>query len=1496
MKRTTICGITAAIVLISTECFATGRGIPSSIQEFTPAMTKTRVNSPLRMRSRTVRAHSQAAPPALTPMLKIPGTNTQLCGAYVYSDKWAEKDDNGNYLYEMNPGIYTIPARPDGDIVCNASISGLSGMIAGVKVNSQYYAITLTGSGEYAYLSTYSTTTWNRSSYQEVDIVNVPIDLTYDPVTKKCYGFFYNDNDYGEYSRFCSYSTYTGEATDIAEMTRAGFAIAANASGELYGIWGYTGWLVKIDPKTGVVDQIGRTGIYPGYQNSLTFDDTTGKLYWASNDEDGNSALYEVNTETGVATLIRKFADNDTYVGIYALPYSVPDTAPAAVTNLNVEFADDTALTGYVTCTAPTTSVNNATLSTTLSILIDVDGVQTVVEDVQPGAAVKSPLLTFNEGKVNITVTPCDANYRGEEATISTFAGMDLPGAPANVLLSDNEGIPTLTWEAPTAGANGGRFDASSLKYRVVRYPDAKVVATDLTDLTFADTEFNGMAAISYDVIAVNAKGESQATRSNSMVFGQGFTIPFLEEFATQSAYDLWTVVNVNGGSTWSYNASSGVANYKYDDTLPGDDWLISPKFKLEAGKTYELTFFAKTLYNKYPENFKFMLGTSLEPSSMTTLITDCPQFMNTKGETRRVFFTAPATGDFFLGVYCYSYATGSNKGWTLTIDNVGLSEVSGSVPAAVTDLSVTAAPQGALSATVAFTAPTLDSNGEELTSTMDINLYRLGEDAPATTFSDVAAGESLTWTDSAITASALMTYRVVPQNFAGPGAEATASAYVGVDVPGQVGDLKAVETDNAITLTWTAPTQGANGGWFDASAVTYRVVRSDGTILAESQTATSYSDTDVPATTQELRYYLVTPYVGSSKGTYANTPYEVYGKPYAAPATETFPAADMRYYPWISESDGPQYTWSLETAGVNPTTADYNGDTGLAMFISTEQTAGITGTFASPKFDISAVADPELSFMMYHSEATDPAKNDQLTVAVSVDGGEWSDLPDATFSRDNGTTGWMRHALSLESFKDAKYIRVRFSAKALGEKNIHLDNIAIDQRRTTDIAVASFTGASRIAAGYDADYTVKLNNNGAEAVSAAQVSILANGNVIAEAAAENIGVGASVDLNMKVNMPQTGDYQLTALCATPGDQNADNDSAQCSVSVVAPVIPSPFNLSGNAAADAVTLAWSAPSQRGAVTDDVESYTDWAIANVGDWSMVDRDMDVTYYINKDLESYPDQSSPKAFQVCNAATLGIDIWDEGTPHSGNKMFMSVASVNRANDDWLISPRLNGSSHTISFYAKSFTTDDIAPERMNVLYSMSDTDPVNFVKLNSSEYIEVPAAWTKYSYLLPEGAKYFAVNCVSEDSFALFVDDLSMNDMTVPNLTLSGYKVYRNGVEVATVTDTTYVDNSPVEGSADYAVAAIYDGVESDKCDSVTVQYSGINGAAAAEIAILVRENSIEVDNALGETITLYTMDGRVAMSQAIASQRFVITPDAGAYLVRVGDHVAKAIIR
>lgn len=56
--------------------------------------------------------------------------------------------------------------------------------------------------------------------------------------------------------------------------------------------------------------------------------------------------------------------------------------------------------------------------------------------------------------------------------------------------------------------------------------------------------------------------------------------------------------------------------------------------------------------------------------------------------------------------------------------------------------------------------------------------------------------------------------------------------------------------------------------------------------------------------------------------------------------------------------------------------------------------------------------------------------------------------------------------------------------------------------------------------------------------------------------------------------------------------------------------------------------------------------------------------------------------------------------------------------------------------------------------------------------------------------------------------MFVDDLSFNDLTVPQLKLKEYEVYRNGVLLGKTSATEITDPEVVDGTV-YTVRAIFD---------------------------------------------------------------------------------------
>lgn len=873
--------------------------------------------------------------------------------------------------------------------------------------------------------------------------------------------------------------------------------------------------------------------------------------------------------------------------------------------------------------------------------------------------------------------------------------------------------------------------------------------------------------------------------------------------------------------------------------------------------------------------------------------IKDYPNFQQTKFEKQSVIFSVEEDGYYYLGFYCYS---DGKKGWSLTIDNVGVAEVSNNVPGTVGNLTVAPAPLGALKATVAFNAPTADAQGTALDAAVKINVYRDG--TLVRTFAEAQPGEALSWLDEGVPESGIHTYRVVASNAAGEGAEAKAEAFVGVDVPGAAGNVTLHDVDGKAVISWTAPTTGSRGGWFDPSTVSYRVLRSDGQVVAEGYTSTTFTDAKLPASTsQQLIYYVITTYGGNAKGDYAVTPYCVFGNPYAAPLTEGFAGSDMAYYPWLTESDADVHqSWTLQDSGTNPSTADQNGDKGLATFHSIGEKPGIHTSFSSPKISIAALDHPAVSFWMYHSHDSNVTTPESIEVKVMADGGEWQAVDGAKWMRDNGSTGWRRHIVDLSAFKSSKYVRIAFVGTTAGGMDVHLDNITVDNMFETDAELTNIAGPKKIASGELAEYDVKVTNAGLTDLADIKVVLNdASGTQLAETTIAQLKADAQVMVTLPVAHQAKGSISVTAVVAAAADANAANNTKTITTKVVDPVIPVPQSLDCTKTADGLRLSWQSPWTKGSVTDDIESYKDWAIDNVGDWTMADLDHDVTYYIKKDLGEYDNASSPKAFQVCNANTLGIDIWDEGKPHSGNKMLMAMAGVKYVNNDWLISPRLNGDEQTISFFARSFTLENQQPERMRVLYSTTDTDPANFTKIHAADYIELSGEWTEFRYVVPQGARYFAVNCVSDSGFAMFVDDLSFNDLTVPQLKLKEYEVYRNGALLGKTSATEITDPEVVDGTV-YTVRAIFDKTESDLSESITYDESAVGEMTADAIRVATTKGEIIVIGAEGKRVAAASADGRMLLNAVAESNRVSIPATAGVYVVTVNGKSVKTIVR
>ena len=92
----------------------------------------------------------------------------------------------------------------------------------------------------------------------------------------------------------------------------------------------------------------------------------------------------------------------------------------------------------------------------------------------------------------------------------------------------------------------------------------------------------------------------------------------------------------------------------------------------------------------------------------------------------------------------------------------------------------VKAGDNDAMEATVSFTTPNNDLNGNDISSLGKVNVYRNGDKTPVHTFESPAVNSVLTWTDKKVAKVGMNTYAVKAENEYGEGAALADSAFVG--------------------------------------------------------------------------------------------------------------------------------------------------------------------------------------------------------------------------------------------------------------------------------------------------------------------------------------------------------------------------------------------------------------------------------------------------------------------------------------------------------------------------------------------------------------------------------------------------------------------------------------------------------------------------------------------------------------------------------------------
>ncbi|HPW66363.1 MAG TPA: M6 family metalloprotease domain-containing protein, partial [Salinivirgaceae bacterium] len=228
--------------------------------------------------------------------------------------------------------------------------------------------------------------------------------------------------------------------------------------------------------------------------------------------------------------------------------------------------------------------------------------------------------------------------------------------------------------------------------------------------------------------------------------------------------------------------------------------------------------------------------------------------------------------------------------------------------------------------------------------------------------------------------------------------------------------------------------------------------------------------------------------------------------------------------------------------------------------------------------------------------------------------------------------------------------------------------------------------------------------------------------------------------------------------------------------------------------------------------DDIESYDDFIISNIGNYTLVDVDNSYTYGIQN--YTFPNSGYTGSYIVFNpSATTPALTSANWAPHGGNKYLACFAAATSPNNDWLITHQVTVvPGMSFSFWARSYTIQ-YGADRFKVGVSTTGTAPTNFTIISAGEYIEAPAAWTQYTYNLDAyvGQQiYLAINCVSDDSFVLMIDDIFIGaSKSDDSRAFLGYTVYLNDqVKASGLTTKEYTITNIPAGTHNVGVQSVY----------------------------------------------------------------------------------------
>lgn len=584
-------------------------------------------------------------------------------------------------------------------------------------------------------------------------------------------------------------------------------------------------------------------------------------------------------------------------------------------------------------------------------------------------------------------------------------------------------------------------------------------------------------------------------------------------------------------GNAWfaqKYGGSDGIVKGTNLVKMDGDFNRISEvKMQSEWGEDINSIYFSTMYFDNSTGDLYYLPcsdygSTSLYKVNPTTGISQSVAWFN--------------QGNHFTGLYI-PY---------LTADN-------GAAPARVSGLDAQADLNGAMKDTIKWVTPSKTWAGDDLANLQSVKIYRKNAGYATTELTktaDLIANSQLlatvpateketamSWVDENPT-DGINTYYVLAANDKGNGVIDSIRCYMGIDVPGAVGNIMLEKNGTGVNISWDAPEKGANNGYIGTEGLSYKITRlPDSVVVAENVTDTKYTDNTLGE--QQSYSYTVQAVNAKGAGAIATSNPIMAGAALKTPVSLAFDTqADADRWSTNKMNNSIYFSYAGGWSDDYKCMIGYGTSTGTVegtlisppLYLEEGKTYRFTTDFQADYFD-------DAYFDLYVGVGTNSESQDGATIIASREGEQYAEQ----YHREKYEDYFVAPA------SGTYYYTLR--VKTVDKYNIFkLFGLKVDYVAESDMAATSIDGVLEAVAQQANECTVKVRNLGSKDQENYTVKLLMDNEgkmveVGSGTGTELLKTGETADVKVSFNPPYDGVWDFYGVVVANGDEVRANDT-----------------------------------------------------------------------------------------------------------------------------------------------------------------------------------------------------------------------------------------------------------------------------------------------------------------------------------------------------------------